>query len=167
MQPTLPPPLNSHVAVWFLITNTSAQYFLSNWKVFFHIYYSLYLIIFMFKAIFTWLMEKLTTEKSVLLYVEDKERVFKKVKEHKRSSKLKDNSYSNLPIGCSSSTIYVQPLNLVSVFQFLLKSNFSWSTFCLSISTQVTQQAEYLVETKFSCKNILNLPYDVYCVVQN
>jgi hypothetical protein len=73
--------------------------------------------------------EKLAREKSVLkylLYVEDKERVLKKeVKEHKRSSKLKDNSYSNLPIGCSSSNIYFQPLNLVSVFQFLLKSNFS------------------------------------------
>ena len=80
----------------------------------FHVYSNFYLI-----------DEKLTTEKSVLLYVEDKERVFKKVKEHKRSSKLKDNSYSNLPIGCSSSNIYFQPLNLVSVFQFLLKSNFS------------------------------------------
>ena len=157
MQPTLPPPLNSHVAVWFLITNTSAQYFLSNWKVFFHIYYSLYLIIFMFTAIFTWLMEKLTTEKSVLLYVEDKERVYnnkkEEVKEHKRSSKLKDNSYSNFSIVWSISNIHFQPLNLVRLSIFT-EIKFSWSTFCLF---NTTNPAEYLVKTKFSCTNILNL----------
>ena len=153
MQPPLPP-LNSHVAVWFLITNTSAQYFLSHWKVFFfifiisnnfHVYSKFYLI-----------DEKLAREKSVLkylLYVEDKERVFKKeVKEHKRSSKLKDNSYSNLPIGCSSSNIYFQPLNLVSVFQFLLKSNFSWSTFCLSSQHKLPSKLNIWLKLNFLVK---------------
>jgi len=121
--PPLLSTLNSHVAVWFLIANTSAQYFLSNWKVFFS-----YLLIIMFTASFTW---KICVEIFAICRRQGKS--FKKeVKEHKRSSKLKDNSYSNLPIGCSSSNIYFQPLNLVSVFQFLLKSNFSWSTFCLS-----------------------------------
>jgi len=152
LQPPLPP-LNSHVAVWFLITNTnSAQYFLSNWKVFFH---NLLFIIsnnFHVYSNFYLIDEKLTTKKSVLLYVEDKERVFKKVKEHKRSSKLKDNSYSNLPKGCSSSTIYVQPLNLVSVFQFLLKSNFSWSTFCLSSQHKLPSKLNIWLKLNFLVK---------------
>ena len=148
MQPTLPPPLNSHVAVWFLITNTSAQYFLSNWKVFFHIYYSLYLIIFMFTAIFTW---KICVEIFAKCRRQGKS-LKKEVKEHKRSSKLKDNSYSNLPIGCSSSNIYFQPLNLVSVFQFLLKSNFSWSTFCLSSQHKLPSKLNIWLKLNFLVK---------------
>ena len=105
----------------------------------------------MFATIFTW--------KSVLkylLYVEDKERVYnnkkEEVKEHKRSSKLKDNSYSNLPIGCSSSNIYFQPLNLVSVFQFLLKSNFSWSTFCLSSQHKLPSKLNIWLKLNFFVK---------------
>jgi len=123
-----PPP--SQLSCCCLISNNKHQRSVLsfyNWKVFFHIYYW-YLIIFMFTAIFTW---KICVEIFAICRRQGKS--FKKeVKEHKRSSKLKDNSYSNLPIGCSSSNIYFQPLNLVSVFQFLLKSNFSWSTFCLS-----------------------------------
>jgi hypothetical protein len=105
----------------------------------------------MFATIFTW--------KSVLkylLYVEDKERVYnnkkEEVKEHKRSSKLKDNSYSNLPIGCSSSNIYFQPLNLVSVFQFFLKSNFSWSTFCLSSQHNLPSKLKIWLTQNFLVK---------------
>ena len=144
------PPLKSHGVVWSLITNTSAQYFLSNWKVFF---FSSYLSIISnnFHVYSNFYLNNLCWK--YFLYVEDKERVKKKkVKEHKRSSKLKDNSYSNLPIGCSSSNIYFQPLNLVSVFQFLLKSNFSWSTFCLSSQHNLPSKLNIWLKLNFCVK---------------